>query len=191
MGTLTLAETQDLYTNFYTFEGVVRALNGVNVVVRQGETYGLVGESGCGKSVTVRSMMRIVQAPGRIDAGRIVLFLNDQERARGIEIVRRTETYMESIRGCDISMIFQEPGAALNPVLSVLEQVAESFQFHRMEQMLEETIADIEAEAKARRKGSPLGAWPRVQAALFGRELAGIRRVDAEGAAPGQRALSA
>ncbi len=178
METLTLAETQELYTNFYTFEGVVRALNGVNVVVRQGETYGLVGESGCGKSVTVRSMMRIVQAPGRIDSGHIVLFLNEQERARGIEIVKRTETYMESIRGRDISMIFQEPGAALNPVLSVLEQVAESFQFHRMEQMLQETLADIETERKARRRGSPLSAWPRVQAALLRRELAGIRRFD-------------
>ena len=178
MGTLTLAETQDLHTNFYTFEGVVRALNGVNIVVSQGETYGLVGESGCGKSVTVRSMMRIVQAPGRIDSGRIVLFLNDQERARGIEIVKRTETYMESIRGSDISMIFQEPGAALNPVLSVLEQVAESYQFHRMEQMLEETLTEIEAAGKGRRFGSPLGAGAGVQAGLFRRELAGIRRFE-------------
>ena len=178
MGTLTLAETQDLHTNFYTFEGVVRALNGVNVVVQQGETYGLVGESGCGKSVTVRSMMRIVQAPGRIDSGRIVLFLNDQERARGIEIVQRTETYMESIRGSDISMIFQEPGAALNPVLSVLEQVKESYQFHRMEQMIEETLAAMDAERSRRRRGSLRGAGAVIQAALLRKEMAATRRVD-------------
>jgi peptide/nickel transport system ATP-binding protein len=64
-----LVETRDLYTNFFTFEGVVKALNGVSIVVNEGETYGLVGESGCGKSVTVRSMMRIVQAPGKIVGG--------------------------------------------------------------------------------------------------------------------------
>ena len=132
----TLAETRELFTNFYTFEGAVRALNGVSIIIRRGETYGLVGESGCGKSVTVRSLMRIVQAPGRIDSGQIVLFLNEADRTRGIEIVDRTEAYMESIRGCDISMIFQEPGAALNPVMSVLDQVGESYRFHRMEQML-------------------------------------------------------
>jgi len=68
-----LIETRELYADFNTFEGVVKALNGVNVVVNEGETYGLVGESGCGKSVTVRSMMRIVQAPGRIASGKVVL----------------------------------------------------------------------------------------------------------------------
>jgi peptide/nickel transport system ATP-binding protein len=162
-----LAETQDLYTNFYTFEGVVRALNGVAVVVNRGETYGLVGESGCGKSVTVRSMMRIVQPPGRIDSGRILLFLNEESRDRGIDIVRRTETFMQSIRGSDISMIFQEPGAALNPVLTVAEQVGESYRFHRMEQMLEETLASLEGR---KRKG--------LQAALLRSELAGIQRYD-------------
>ena len=145
----TLAETRDLFTNFYTFEGVVRALNGVSIVIRNGETYGLVGESGCGKSVTVRSLMRIVQAPGRIDSGKILLFLNEADRARGIEIVDRTEAYMESIRGRDISMIFQEPGAALNPVMSVRDQVGESYRFHRMEQMIDETVARLEESRAA------------------------------------------
>ena len=165
MAPLTLAETQQLETNFYTFEGVVRALNGVNVVVHQGETYGLVGESGCGKSVTVRSIMRIVQAPGRIDSGRIVLYLNDEERARGIEIVQRSEAFMQSIRGADISMIFQEPAAALNPVLSIGEQVAESYRFHLNDRMLEETLAGLEGK-----RGHGL------QRALLRRELAAIRR---------------
>jgi peptide/nickel transport system ATP-binding protein len=167
-----LAETQDLYTSFYTFEGAVRALNGVNIVVNQGETYGLVGESGCGKSVTVRSLMRIVQAPGRIDSGKIVLFLDREHQARGVEIVRRTEAYMESIRGSDISMIFQEPGAALNPVLTVLDQVGESYRFHRMEQMIQETLAGIEQAGKAGRR--------RLGMALLRRELEAIRAADAE-----------
>ncbi len=78
-----LIETRDLYTEFHTFEGVVHALNGVSVVVNEGETYGLVGESGCGKSVTVRSMMRIVQAPGRIIGGKVVIFFRAEDREPG------------------------------------------------------------------------------------------------------------
>jgi peptide/nickel transport system ATP-binding protein len=176
--TLALVETQDLYTNFYTFEGTVRALNGVSIVVTQGETYGLVGESGCGKSVTVRSMMRIVQAPGRIDSGRILMFLNAEDRRKGIEIVHRTETYMESIRGCDISMIFQEPGAALNPVLSISEQIAESYQFHRMDSMLKMAIAAVGEERGKLPRLSPSRLWKGLQKALYSRELEGLRRYD-------------
>jgi peptide/nickel transport system ATP-binding protein len=175
---LTLVQTRELFTSFYTFEGAVRALNGVSLVVNQGETYGLVGESGCGKSVSVRSMMRIVQAPGRIDSGSIFMFLNSEDRQKGIDIVHRSEAYMESIRGCDISMIFQEPGAALNPVLSISEQIAESYQFHRMDSMLEETIAVVRAEARAMPGLFPARLWKVLQAALFSRELEGIRRHD-------------
>lgn len=78
----TLLATEELVTDFFTFEGVVKALNGVAVVVNEGETYGLVGESGCGKSVTVRSMMRIVQEPGRIVGGRIVIFFDERDKRR-------------------------------------------------------------------------------------------------------------
>jgi peptide/nickel transport system ATP-binding protein len=166
--TQALVQTRDLRVNFYTFEGVVQALNGVALEVRPGETYGLVGESGCGKSVTVRSMMRIVQSPGRIDGGKIYVFLNEADRRAGIEIVERSEAYMESIRGRDISMIFQEPGAALNPVLSIGEQIGESYQFHRMDQMLTETIAAL-----------PGGGWNAVRRALLGRELRALRAWEA------------
>ncbi|MDA8412043.1 MAG: ABC transporter ATP-binding protein [Treponema sp.] len=165
-----LVETRELATNFYTFEGVVRALNNVSLVVDQGETYGIVGESGCGKSVTVRSMMRIVQAPGRIDGGKIVMFLNAEDKAKGIEILGRTEAYMASIRGKDISMIFQEPGAALNPVLSVHQQIAESYEFHRMDEMLEKSIATLEAHAKEL-GGGPAGWWNGLRKSLLRREL--------------------
>jgi peptide/nickel transport system ATP-binding protein len=178
-GTGTLAETRDLFTNFYTFEGVVHALNGVSIVVRHGETYGLVGESGCGKSVTVRSLMRIVQAPGRIDSGAILLFLGDGERQRGVEILARTETYMQSIRGSDISMIFQEPGTALNPVLSVRDQVGESFRLHRMVQMIEETLQDLEGHRASLGGADPRRAARAVQIALLKAEAEGFRRYDA------------
>ncbi len=172
----TLVYSEDLYTNFYTFEGVVRALNGVSLVVNQGETYGLVGESGCGKSVTVRSIMRIVPAPGRIESGRIVIFFNSADAKNGCEIVGRSEAYMESIRGNDISMIFQEPGAALNPVLSVAEQVGESFQFHRLDQMLEETVRQLAAERAVLPRASPARLWKAFQSAMYTRELTALAR---------------
>jgi len=163
-----LVETSDLSTNFYTFEGIVRALNNIALVVNQGETYGIVGESGCGKSVTVRSMMRIVQTPGRIDGGSIVMYLNPEDKQKGIEILDRSEVYMSSIRGKDISMIFQEPGAALNPVLSIEQQIAESYQFHRMGEMLGLTISRLQAEAPS---SGPAKIWNDVRLGLLKREL--------------------
>ncbi len=169
-----LVETTDLYANFYTFEGVVKALNGVSVVVNQGETYGLVGESGCGKSVTVRSIMRIVPEPGRIEGGKILLFMNAQDRRLGIDILQRSEAFMQSIRGGDISMIFQEPSAALNPVFTVGRQVGESFHFHRLDDILSDTIARVEEELP--RAGFLLTRlWKRFQLAMYRAELARLQ----------------
>ena len=130
-----LLETVDLVTNFYTYEGVVKALNKVSLVLDPGSTYGLVGESGCGKSVTVRSIMRIVPEPGRIEGGKIVVYLDEADRRNGIDLLKQSETYMESLRGDRISMIFQEPNAALNPTMSIGDQVAESFLFHQKQEM--------------------------------------------------------
>ena len=170
-----LIETQDLYTNFYTFEGVVRALNGVSVVVKPGETYGLVGESGCGKSVTVRSMMRIVQEPGKIDSGHIVLFFGKEGRRHAIDILGRSDAYMQLIRGNDISMIFQEASTSLNPVLSIGDQVGESFLLHRLSEMLERGIAQIDEELS--RSPFILAAWwKRFQRALYKRENARLAK---------------
>ena len=166
----TLIRTEELYTNFYTFEGVVRALNGVSLVVNQGETYGLVGESGCGKSVTVRSMMQIVQTPGRIVGGKIILFFNREDRQRGIDILTRSDAYMQSIRGNDISMIFQEASTSLNPVLSIGDQVGESFYFHRLAEMLEATIEELEEELGSSRFFLNK-AWKGLMLALYRFEL--------------------
>jgi peptide/nickel transport system ATP-binding protein len=130
-----LLETVDLVTNFYTYEGVVKALNQVSLVLDRGSTYGLVGESGCGKSVTVRSIMRIVPEPGRIESGKIVVYLDEADRRNGIDLLKQSETCMESLRGDRISMIFQEPNAALNPTMSIGDQVAESFLFHQKQEM--------------------------------------------------------
>jgi len=130
-----LLEIVDLVTNFYTYEGVVRALNKVSLVVDHGATFGLVGESGCGKSVTARSIMRIVPEPGRIESGKVIVYLDDTDRQNGIDLLEQSEAAMESLRGDQISMIFQEPNAALNPTMSIGDQVSESFLFHQKKDM--------------------------------------------------------
>lgn len=165
-----ILETQELFTDFNTFEGVVKALNGVGVVVNEGETYGLVGESGCGKSVTVRSMMRIVQAPGKIVGGKVVIFFRAEDRSKGIDIIDRSEAYMTSLRGDSISMIFQEASTSLNPVLSIGYQIAESYEFHRRPQMLTETIKELDGELAGK---LPVFSrwWRRTTRSLLAREL--------------------
>lgn len=138
-----LLETVDLVTNFYTYEGVVKALNKVSLVMDHGVTFGLVGESGCGKSVTARSIMRIVQEPGRIEGGKVIVFLDEKDKQAGIDLLEQSETYMEGLRGDRISMIFQEPNAALNPTMSIGDQVSESFLFHQKKEMCAKILEDL------------------------------------------------
>jgi peptide/nickel transport system ATP-binding protein len=142
-----LLEIKDLVTNFYTYEGVVRALNRISLDVDHGEIFGLVGESGCGKSVTVRSLMRIIQEPGRIDGGQVLLHENGHGggETRVVDLLQQSEAYMEALRGDQISMIFQEPNAALNPIMRIGDQVAESFLFHRQGEMCRKVYKEIVA----------------------------------------------
>ena len=140
-----LLETVDLVTNFYTYEGVVKALDKVSLTVNHGMTFGLVGESGCGKSVTVRSMMRIIQEPGRVEGGRILLYPTAGGDREAMDLLEQTEAYMQSLRGDSISMIFQEPNAALNPIMSIGDQVSESFLFHRKGDMCKKISEDLNA----------------------------------------------
>jgi oligopeptide/dipeptide ABC transporter ATP-binding protein len=117
-------EIENLRTHFFTAGGIVRAVDGVSYAVRSGETLGVVGESGCGKSVTALSILRLVASPpGRIVDGAI--------RFEGTNLLDLTETEMESIRGNDISMIFQEPMTSLNPLLTVGRQISEAIVLHQ------------------------------------------------------------
>lgn len=145
-----LLETSDLRTNFYTFEGTVYALNGVHIRVNRGETFGIVGESGCGKSVTVRSVAQVVQNPGKIEGGEVWFALErsgDREVTNApVNLLKKTEAFMTTVRGNDISMIFQEASTSLNPVLSITEQVGESFYFHRLPEMIETTLRHLHEE---------------------------------------------
>jgi peptide/nickel transport system ATP-binding protein len=142
-----LLEIVDLVTHFYTYEGVVKALNKVSLVVDHGSTFGLVGESGCGKSVTVHSIMRIVPEPGRIEGGKVIVYLDKKNKTAGVDLLQQSEAYMQRLRGDRISMIFQEPNAALNPIMSIGDQVAESFLFHRKGEMCKKISVDLSAPA--------------------------------------------
>ena len=115
---------RDLSTRFFTRDGTVRAVDGVSFDLRRGETLGIVGESGCGKSVTALSIMRLLpEGEGRIVAGSI--------RMGDTELTTLPEDEMRKIRGNRISMVFQEPMTSLNPVLTVGEQIAESLRIHQ------------------------------------------------------------
>ena len=117
-------EIDDLRTHFFTQIGVIRAVDGVSYAVRAGETLGIVGESGCGKSVTALSILRLVaNPPGRIVGGAI--------RFRGADLLQLREAEMRAIRGNRISMIFQEPMTSLNPLLTVGRQIAEAVTLHQ------------------------------------------------------------
>jgi peptide/nickel transport system ATP-binding protein/oligopeptide transport system ATP-binding protein len=119
-----LVEVKNLKTYFYTEEGIVKAVDGVDYEIYPGETLGIVGESGCGKSVTSLSIMRLVESPpGRIEAGEI--------NFQGKDLTKISEKEMRKIRGNDISMIFQEPMTSLNPVYTVGDQIIEAIMLHK------------------------------------------------------------
>ena len=138
-----LIEAIDLVTNFYTYEGVVKALNRVSLTIDHGITFGLVGESGCGKSVFVRSLMRIIQEPGKIDGGKILFYSGENGSSHPIDLLQQSDAFMENLRGEKISMIFQEPNAALNPIMSIGDQVSESFLFHRKQEMCQKILETL------------------------------------------------
>jgi oligopeptide/dipeptide ABC transporter ATP-binding protein len=118
-----LLEVRNLKTYFYTDDGVVKAVDGVDFYVRPGEVLGLVGESGCGKSVTSLSIMRLIGMPGKIVEGEIIF--------EGKDLVKASEEDMIQMRGNRISMIFQQPQTALNPVFKVGNQIAEVLSIHQ------------------------------------------------------------
>jgi len=153
-------EVRDLQTYFYTYDGVVKALDGVSFRLRRGETTGLVGETGCGKSVTAFSVTRLIpDPPGRIVHGSVMfrgadlLWGLEHEAtfhpvrgtprvkvARRFRRIRRANERMEAVRGRGISMIFQEPTQAMNPVFSIANQVGEILFLHRGTEILEEIL---------------------------------------------------
>ena len=137
MTTAHLLEVKDLQTHFPTRSGLVRAVDGVSFHLDRGELLGLVGESGCGKSITALSVMRLIAPPGRIVAGEILF--------DGRDLLRLSDAEMRHMRGDDIAMIFQDPMTSLNPVFTVGEQIAEALRLHRKLSRKEARQATIEA----------------------------------------------
>jgi oligopeptide transport system ATP-binding protein len=118
-----ILEVKKLRTSFFSAEGPVHAVDNVSFNVRRGEAVALVGESGCGKSVTAMSIMRLVAPPGRVTAGEV--------RFKGRDLASLSEREMRDVRGNDIAMVFQEPMTSLNPVFKIGDQVAEAIRIHQ------------------------------------------------------------
>jgi oligopeptide transport system ATP-binding protein len=131
-----LLEVKNLVVRFYTLDGTVRAVNGISCTLQEGETLGIVGESGCGKSVSVLSMMRLIpEPPGEIVGGEV--------RYRGQDLLKLNIHQMEHIRGKEIAMVFQDPMTSLNPVLTIGHQISEGLIVHvgmTKEQALQRTV---------------------------------------------------
>lgn len=128
-------DIRDLATQFYSKGGIVKAVDGVSFDVREGECLAIVGESGCGKSATAMSILRLIPFPPGVIAGGEVLF-------RGEDLTQASEARMREVRGNQISMVFQEAGTALNPALTVGNQIMETIQLHR-------SVSREEARARA------------------------------------------
>ena len=162
-------DVQDLKTYFFTYDGVLRALEGINLQARAGETTGVVGETGCGKSVTAFSIARLIGDPGRVMSGKI--FLNganllwglDREAKykkivgtgrvkviRSFRRIKQANERMSAIRGRGVAMIFQEPGQAMNPVFSIADQLGEAVYLHRGQEVVEGLL---KADAASRGAG--------------------------------------
>src|SRR6202171_3651082 len=118
-----LLKVKHLQTQFQTRTGLVRAVDGVSFYLDGGELLGLIGESGCGRSITALSIMRLIAQPGKIVAGQIIF--DDKD------LLKLSNEEMRAIRGDDIAMIFQDPMTSLNPVFTVGEQIAEALRLHR------------------------------------------------------------
>ena len=143
-GDAPVLEVEDLRTWFHTRSGVAKAVDGVSFSVGKGEVLGIVGESGCGKSVTSLSILGLVPKPGRVESGRILF--------QGTDLLTLPRRRLQELRGNEISMIFQQPQSALNPVHRVGDQIAEVYEIHRD---LSASVGEERATEALRRAGIP------------------------------------
>lgn len=196
-----LLEIEDLYTNFYTYQGVVKALDGISFHINRGEVFGLVGETGCGKSVTANCILRLIPSPpGKIERGRILFGMTldaqvkkeematklrslesegkkDSEEFKSVkkelsqiineyDLLSKSDAYMRKIRGKYISMIFQEPMSALNPVFTSGDQISETLILHERQKMAKTIVEDIDSKITA---SNSLGTLERARLRFYRR----------------------
>ncbi len=127
-----ILDVRDLTTYFYTEEGIVRAVEGVSFKIYEGETLGLVGETGCGKSVTALSILQVVRPPGKIESGNVIF--------EGEDLLQKSETEILKYRGNNITMIFQDPLNSINPIFKVGKQISEVYLLHKEDELLIEAM---------------------------------------------------
>ena len=141
---------KDLIVRFYTYEGIVKAVEKAKLNLRRGETLGIVGETGSGKSVTALTILALTPPPGRVEGGSILF-----RRLNGSidDILKLSEQQLIRLRGKEISMIFQEPNAALDPLYTVGDQVAEAILSHRLPEMLDRAIKSLREDVKNGNEG--------------------------------------
>jgi len=139
-----ILQIKDLVIRFYTYEGVVKAVENVSMFLRRGEILGIVGETGCGKTITSLSTLKLVPHPGRIEGGEVYVKTDDGL----VEVTKMDERSLEGIRGRYISIVFQEPGSALNPLMRVGDQIAESLLTHRGSDYYSRALKIIDNEIK-------------------------------------------
>jgi peptide/nickel transport system ATP-binding protein len=133
-----LLEVKNLVLRFYTYEGVVEALDEVELELMEGETLGVVGETGCGKSVTGLCSLDLVPPPGRIESGKVIFRRGDKR----YDLLKQKDAFLRSVRGKDVSMIFQDPRSALNPVYTVGDQISEVLLLHRRVEMCKQILQE-------------------------------------------------
>ena len=143
-----ILEIKDLTVRFYTYEGVVKAIDDVSLYLNEKETLCLVGETGCGKSVTVLSSLVLTPPPGRIEHGDVFLRINGDNV---VNLLKLNEKDLLKIRGKYISIIFQEPGVALNPVYTIGDQIAEALLVHRKKYYAERVLKKLENEMSGKK----------------------------------------
>ena len=137
-----ILEIKGLTVRFYTYEGVVQAVDNVDLEINRQETLGLVGETGCGKTMTALAILRLIPPPGKIDGGQIFLH---PDSASPVDLMTLTEKQMRQIRGSTVAMVFQEPSAALNPVFTINDQISEVILVHRRQEAAGRALADVDA----------------------------------------------
>ena len=153
-----LVRIRDLSVRFYTYEGVVQAIEHMDLDIRKGETLGIVGETGSGKTMTAMAILRLIPYPGKIESGSIIF---TESGLRGeVDLLTLSEDRMRSLRGNKMSMVFQEPSAALNPVFTIGDQIAEVYLLHRRHEVGYRAMQQVEG-LLADGKGNPLAGLRR------------------------------
>ena len=136
-----LLKIRDLTVKFFTYDGIVKALENVDLDIYRKETFGLVGETGCGKTVTALSILRLIPPPGQIESGSI--YFNINGKGEPIDLLTIRDSEIRKIRGSKISMVFQEPSAALNPVYTIGDQISEVLLLHQRRELEEKALKAV------------------------------------------------